>query len=76
MGLSLHMMGGFSAEKAREVFAIPERWAPVAAISIGYPGDPNTLSEELRAKDLSPRHRKPIREFVFSGRWGHPGGLD
>jgi nitroreductase len=76
LGLSVHMMGGFSAEKAREVFEIPERWAPVAAISIGYPADPNTLAEELRHKDLSPRQRRPIREFVFSGKWGQPGGLD
>ena len=76
LGLSVHMMGGFSAEKAREVFEIPERFAPVAAIAIGYPADPNTLSEELRAKDLTPRQRKPLREFVFSGKFGQTGGLD
>jgi nitroreductase len=76
LGLSMHMMGGFSTEKAREVFEIPERWAPVAAFAIGYPADPATLSEELRAKELTPRQRKPTREFVFSGKWGTPGGLD
>ena len=76
LGLSLHMMGGFSAAKAREIFSIPDRWEPIAAISIGYPGDPNTLPDELRAKDLTPRQRKPIREFVYSGTWGHQGGLD
>lgn len=76
LGLSVHMMGGFSAEKAREVFQIPERFAPVAALAIGYPADPNTLSEELRAKDLTPRERKTIREFVFSGTFGQAGGLD
>ena len=76
LGLSVHMMGGFSADKAREIFEIPERWAPVAAIAIGYPADPNTLDEALRAKDLTPRTRRPIREFVFSGKFGQPGGLD
>lgn len=76
MGLSLHMMGGFSAEKARAVFAIPERWQPVAAIAIGYPGDSNDLPEDLRKKDLAPRQRKPVSEFVFLGKWGQPGGLD
>jgi nitroreductase len=75
LGLSMHMMAGFSADKAREVFEIPERQQPVAAIAIGYPGNPHELPEDLRAKDLSPRHRKPIREFVFSGKWGEPGGL-
>ncbi|MEO8097683.1 MAG: nitroreductase family protein [Acidobacteriota bacterium] len=76
MGLSMHMMGGFSSDKAREIFEIPERWAPVAAFAIGYPGDPSSLPEDLRAKELAPRQRKPIQEFVYQGRWGHPGGLD
>ena len=76
LGLSVHMMAGFSADKARELFDIPQRQQPVAAIAIGYPGDPNQLSEDLRTKDLAPRHRKPISEFVFAGKWGQPGGLD
>ncbi|MEP6961175.1 MAG: nitroreductase family protein [Acidobacteriota bacterium] len=76
LGLSMHMMGGFSAEKAREVFEIPDHCAPAAAFAIGYPGDPALLVDDLRAKELAPRHRKPIHEFVFQGRWGQPGGLD
>jgi nitroreductase len=76
LGLSMHMMGGFSADKAREVCEIPERFQPVVAISIGYPADPNTLSDELRAKDLTPRTRKPLSEIVFTGKWGQVGGLD
>lgn len=76
MGLSMHMMGGFSSEKAREIFEIPERWAPVAAFAIGYPGDPAALPDDLRQKELAPRQRKPIREFVYQGRWGQLGGLD
>ncbi len=59
LGLSLHMMGGFSAANARETFAIPDRWEPIAAISIGYPADPNTLPDELRAKDLHPATASP-----------------
>jgi nitroreductase len=76
MGLSVHMMGGFDAQKARDLFAIPSRHEPVAMIAIGYPGDPNSLSEELRQKDLAPRHRRAIHEFVFSGRWGESAGLE
>lgn len=76
LGLSAHMMAGFSTDKAREIFEIPERQQPVAAIAIGHPGDPNELPEDLRKKDLVPRERKPIRNFVFLGKWGEPGGLD
>lgn len=76
LGLSLHMMGGYDVEKSRELFEIPERWTPVCAMAIGYPGDPAMMDEDLRKKELAPRERKPIREFVYSGKWGQPGGLD
>jgi nitroreductase len=76
MGLGIHMMGGFNREMAREVFAIPERWDPVAMIALGHAGDPNDLTDELRQKDLTPRQRKPLSEFVYIGEWGQQGGLD
>jgi nitroreductase len=73
LGLAVHMMAGFSADQARAVCGIPERFAPVAALAIGYPADPATLPEDLRAKDLAPRTRKPQSEFVFSATWGQTG---
>ena len=76
MGLAVHMMAGFNADMAREVFEIPARHDPVAMIAIGYPGDPGSLPEDLRQKDLAPRQRKPVREFVFSGKFGQPAGLE
>ena len=76
LGLAIHMMGGFNVEAARELFEIPARHDPVTMIAIGYPGHPDSLPEELRAKDLAPRQRKPKREFVFSGRFGQPAGLE
>ncbi len=75
LGLSTHVMGGFNAAKAHELFDIPQGWGAVAAIAIGYPDDPNKLTDELRAKDLKPRARKPQSEFVFSGAFGHPANL-
>jgi nitroreductase len=76
MGLTVHMMAGFHVEMAREIFEIPARYDPVTMIAIGYPGDPDSLPEELRAKDLAPRQRRPIREFVFSGKFGNPAALE
>src|SRR3984893_7079848 len=70
-GLQVHQMAGFDAEKARETFAIPPDWEPVAALAIGYPGDPESLPEKLTDRELGPRTRKPLGEFVMSGGWGH-----
>jgi nitroreductase len=70
-GLQVHQMAGFDAEKARQAFAIPPDWEPVAAMAIGYPGDPESLPEKLRDRELAPRTRKPLGEFVMSGGWGH-----
>jgi nitroreductase len=70
-GLAVHQMAGFDPTKAKQVFGIPEDWEPIAAVAIGYPGDPGALSEKLRDREVAPRTRKPLSEFVMSGRWGH-----
>jgi nitroreductase len=70
-GLLVHQMAGFDAEKARQTFAIPPDWEPVAAIAIGYPGNPESLPDKLRERELAPRTRKPVDEFVMTGSWGH-----
>jgi nitroreductase len=70
-GLLVHQMAGFDTEKARQTFAIPQDWEPVAAIAVGYPGDPESLPEKLRERELAPRARKPLSEFVMTGAWGH-----
>lgn len=70
MDLFVHMMAGFYPDKVRELFKIPEGYEPVAAITLGYPGDPQTLPERLRERELTPRRRKLLQEFVFTGQWG------
>jgi nitroreductase len=69
LGLQLHQMGGFDVAKAREAFAIPEGYEPFAAIAVGYPGPADALPEDLRAREIAPRQRRPISEFVFYGGW-------
>jgi nitroreductase len=69
-GLFVHQMAGFDHEKARQVFDIPAGWEPIAAIAIGYPGDPESLPQPLRDREVAPRTRKSISEFVMSGSWG------
>ena len=75
LGLFVHQMAGFSPEKVRQAFAVPEGFEPVAAIALGYPGDPTVLPEKLRQRELAPRSRKPLEDFVFSGRWGRTSPL-
>jgi nitroreductase len=69
-GIFVHQMAGYDHDKAREVFAIPPHWEPIAAMAIGYPGDPDSLPQSLRDREVAPRTRKPISEFVMSGSWG------
>ena len=70
LDLFVHQMAGFSPEKARETYGIPETHDPVAAIAIGYLGDPNSLPNDLRERELKPAERKPLKDFVFTGKWG------
>ena len=69
-GLLVHQMAGFDQDTAREVFEIPAGWDALAAFAIGYPGDPASLPQPYRDRETAPRVRKPIREFVMSGKWG------
>lgn len=70
-GLAVHQMAGLDPDKARQVFEIPAGWDALAAIAIGYPGDPESLPQPLRDRELAPRVRKPLSKFVMTGRWGH-----
>ncbi len=70
LGLMAHQMAGFDLEKARAVCEIPAGFEPVAMIAVGYPGDPSVLPGYLRERELRPRERKPVAEFVFSSQWG------
>jgi nitroreductase len=69
-GLFVHQMAGYDHDKARHVFGIPTGWEPIAAIAIGYPGDPDSLLQPLRDREVALRTRKPISAFVMSGSWG------
>ncbi len=75
LGLFVHLLAGFDAEKARKLFAIPESHEPVCVIVIGYFGNLEALPPDLLGRELARRHRRPFKEFVFSGQWGQPSKL-
>ncbi len=70
MGLMVHQMGGFDADKARAAFDIPADFTPMAMIAIGYQAAPEVLDEETKKKEFTPRGRKPLGEKFFEGGWG------
>jgi nitroreductase len=69
-GLQVHQMAGILPDRVREVFQVPEGVQPLTALAIGYVGNPTSLPEQIASRDAAPRSRKPLSEFVFSGRWG------
>lgn len=72
LGLSVHQMAGFRPERVRELYDLPPVVEAVAAMALGYPGDPEEAPEERRERELSPRRREPLDAFVFDDRWGRP----
>jgi len=75
LDLFVHLIAGFDAARARELFMIPETHQPVCVIAIGYFGNLEILTPEQQRRELSPRHRRPFKEFVYAGRWGNPTEL-
>ena len=70
LDLYVHQMAGFSPDKARELYDIPESADAFTAIALGYLGDANLLPDDLRAREVAPGQRKPLKQFVYTGRWG------
>ncbi|MBK7432215.1 MAG: nitroreductase family protein [Bacteroidetes bacterium] len=75
LNLYLHQMGGFDHAKAKEVFAIPDDYEAVSIIAVGYEGNPELLPENLRAREVGERKRKPLSELVFSSQFGKENDL-
>ncbi len=75
-GLVVHQMAGIDVSKIREVYDVPEVYDPMAAIALGYQGEVDDLdSETFREREVAPRVRKPLPEFVFSGKFGSASPL-
>jgi nitroreductase len=74
-GICVHQMIGILPDKAKDLFDIPEGFEAWTGMAIGYQGDPMMLPEALKQRDLTPRQRKPLDQFVFSGKWGNASPL-
>lgn len=65
-GLNVHQMGGFDRQKAIENFNIPETHEPIVIMAIGYLGDAESLSENLKQREVAPRERFTQEFFVMN----------
>lgn len=65
MGLQVRQMGGYDREKAAAYFQLDtEKYELATFIAVGYPGEVEQLPEDLKIRELQPRIRKEINEFV------------
>lgn len=65
LGLSVHQIAGFDVAAAGTVLGVPDGFEVVALLAVGYPGSPDTLPEPLKVREVAPRTRRGIEEFVF-----------
>ena len=69
-GLFVHQMGGFDAQKAQELFQIPDDYQAITVFALGYKGDASLLEEDFIEMEKSDRLRKPLEQIVFEGKFG------
>ncbi len=69
MGLYLRNMGGFSDEKARENFNIPEIYEPIVMVAVGYLGKESDLEKHLTVPKANDRDRKTHDAIIYEGNW-------
>jgi hypothetical protein len=65
-GLVFHQMAGFSEDKVRQDFGVPDNYLIIAAAAVGWPGNPEMLSEKQQSQETDIRNRKPLSSLVFS----------
>ncbi|HET8567479.1 MAG TPA: nitroreductase family protein [Candidatus Limnocylindria bacterium] len=62
-GLGALFFGVFDQARFRETFGVPDEWAAVGMIALGYPKPVDRPSPSLA------RGRKPVAEVIHRGRW-------
>ncbi len=65
----IHQMGGVYRDKISEAYDLPQGYAPIAVLAIGYQGALEDLPEALQEREKAERSRKDLSEIVFKGSW-------
>lgn len=70
LGLVSHQMGGFDAQKAREVFELPDGCHPMAMMAIGYQAEADILDDNFKEAESKERSRAELEERFYFGKFG------
>jgi nitroreductase len=63
-GLNVHQMGGYNKQLLVEKLNIPETHEPMVIMAIGYPGELESLPDNLKQREVAPRERYTQDFFV------------
>lgn len=74
-GYHSHIMGGFDIQKTTSEFSIPDSHSVIAFLSVGKIDSPDSLPEDLKARELTDRVRKPLDQILFSEKFGTKSNL-
>lgn len=70
LGLIVHQMGGFDAERAKHVLGLPDDCVPMAMMALGYQAEVETLAEDFVAGEQAERSRAALEQRFYLGKWG------
>lgn len=74
-GFNVRQIVGFTPRKAFEVLGLPDLYAAVSVMAVGYPGDPELLSNPLKKLAKAERVRNDITEVIYSGKFGQKANI-
>lgn len=66
LGLNVHQMAGFDPKVLVKNLGVPDRYEAVIIMAVGYPGDIETLPQNLKEREIAPRERYVKQEFVMN----------
>jgi hypothetical protein len=75
MGLVAHPMASFSEPAARAAFEAPDDVRVLAIFAAGYPGEVESLPEDLQRRETSTQDRLSIERLVGIDRWDDEMGV-
>lgn len=65
MNIYGHILAGYDPAKLRESFQLPDDEEDVCIIALGFLGTPEQLEEPFRTREITPRSRRAVEEFVI-----------
>jgi nitroreductase len=74
-GLVIHQMAGILRDKIRETYSVPDDTDIICGLALGYQGDASLLPDELSERELQPRRRQALTDFVFTGKFGEAASI-